>query len=316
MSSIRKQQPSLSPVQVSTKALTSNLPKLAPALQKVPVLTTPSAAGAWAPQAGAVETTETKKAKAFDGMVRVGSGWKTSKDFSFAEAAKAAGDKGPLLYLNGICTQVNTFDTQLATLQSIGEPATGIYNATANGFFDVSQAIHNKVPVLTDKSVVSTRDMMLKALTETSGPVRVIGYSAGTIGLRRSLNQLKDALMDKAVKSHEGAGVSRKEAKKLAEADVAKTLARLQVTTFASGARRWVDGPTYTHFVAKGDSVPGLFGPTERTVAKAKNEKIVFFDPASPELGPTRMPEHPHGFANYAAALALYEKGVLTVNSR
>jgi hypothetical protein len=250
--------------------------------------------------------------KARDGMVLTPAGWVAPQHFSFAQAGFGAESAGVTFHINGICTSPKQMEDQLDLFAQAGHPCVGVYNATANGFLDVSQVINDKLDLGVDKCVTSTRQLLMRALTETKGDVNVSCYSAGGAQLGRALRQVQDALVHQETKTLIESGMSRPSARALAEQHTEQTLGRIHIIAFAIPQAHFVKGPHVLSFQAVHDKVPGLFGESQSSALKNNRDRLVRFTPSDVVVdGLHGQSQHPHAFVNYVIALRLYQAGQL-----
>ncbi|MBJ6759916.1 hypothetical protein JGU66_04020 [Myxococcaceae bacterium JPH2] len=153
--------------------------------------------------------------------------------------------KETVVYVNGILTEKAT---QSYTLQEIadktGAKAIGIHNSTEGAVADVIQCAKDKLDKGKNPAVDTLADTLYSEL-KAGRSVHVMAHSQGGLITSRALGDVARRL-----RIEDG----------LSQADVEKTMSKLNVETFGAAAMSYPDGPNYVHYVNTKDIVPGAFG--------------------------------------------------------
>jgi hypothetical protein len=155
---------------------------------------------------------------------------------------------GTIIVVNGIMTDVEKQRSELQALANTGARVIGIHNATEGLVRDMGQVTTDKLgrgPNPAVDAVVGLLRTELKA----GRPVHLAGHSQGALIVARALDILKPEL-------------------------TRKQLQLITVDTYGGAARRFVDGPKYTHYMNRFDPAPwllGLAGPLSREGAGARD---------------------------------------------
>lgn len=187
---------------------------------------------------------------AFDGHF-VGAGGKTyppGTPLSQIPGVTPANNPNPpetLVFVNGIG---NTKDQQFGTMQKIadatGDKVVGLHNATEGMVGDLAQCVTDKLGKGKNPAVDSLADTVYSEL-KAGRSVHLFAHSQGGLITSRALKDVANRL-----RVEDG----------LSQADMEKTLGRVNVETFGAAAGTYPDGPNYVHYVNNKDLVPTLFG--------------------------------------------------------
>jgi hypothetical protein len=149
-----------------------------------------------------------------------------------------------IIAINGIMTDVALQHADMQALANTGARVIGLHNASAGLMKDVGQCIADKLDIRENPTVTTLSGLLYDGLTRGE-EFHVVGHSQGALVLARALVHVKERFMNQ-----DG----------LSEAQVLDMLGRVTVETFAGAATRYVDGPSYLHYVNKLDLIPMLAG--------------------------------------------------------
>lgn len=182
--------------------------------------------------------------KQYDGFfISVGGRLANPSDTRFDELEavqpKSGASGGTTLFVNGM---MNTLGDQMAAMQELadvtGTGVVGLHNATDGGFFDVMEAIGQKLGLRTP-AVVSNCASFIQSQLDKNLPVRLAGHSQGGLVIAQAIETVID----------------RWKAARVPAAEIKRRLASMEVTTFGSAATSYPDGPKYTHLLNEEDPI-------------------------------------------------------------
>lgn len=190
---------------------------------------------------------------------RIVTGEGTSLDDVTAVRPRSGKAEGRMVFVNGI---MNNLGDQMKAMQGLadvtGAEVVGLHNATSGSVRDVLEAAGQKAGVSVPPAVKNTARIVLDELAKP-GPVKLAGHSQGGLILSQALGLVRDTLKKEGMPPDE----------------LAKTLARIEVTTFGSAATTYPDGPKYTHVLNELD--PVARGATAAGYQSGKGAKMVWF---------------------------------------
>lgn len=154
--------------------------------------------------------------------------------------------QGRAVYVNGIMTDAIKQQSEMQALANTGLEVVGLHNATEGFAKDLGQCVTDKLGKGENPAIASTRALILDAVAKGE-PLMLVGHSQGALVISRGLVEAKDTLL-----ATRRPGQSK--ADRLAEVEA--QLSSITVETYGGAAARYPDGPRYTHYVNKADSVP------------------------------------------------------------
>lgn len=191
------------------------------------------------------------------GRIMTGNG--TSLDDVTPVLPRSGKPDGRVLFVNGI---MNNLGDQMKAMQGLADVTNaeviGMHNATGGSVRDVLEAAGQKLGLRTPSVVKNTARIILDELA-WNGPVRLAGHSQGGLILSQALSLVQETLKKEGHSPDE----------------IAKAMARIEVTTFGSAATSYPDGPKYTHVLNELD--PVAKGATALGYKAGKGAKMVWF---------------------------------------
>lgn len=199
------------------------------------------------------------------------------------------------VFINGIAQNRGQMNGMMQQISNMTQTeVVGIYNATEGWMKDALQTVGDRLDLGDNPAVVSLKNVMLEQIRDNE-PLRVVGYSQGSVIASRAIQDVKDVLR--------GEGMS--------EVDVqAKLRELIQVETFATGHSHYPDGPSYVHHMNRADPIT-LFS------FYALGEKNPFVDPgddAAVHWFNSGIFNKPHSLATYEKNHERFEDLVKTGN--
>jgi len=154
-----------------------------------------------------------------------------------------------VFYVNGVATDPVRQHAELQALANhLDAGLVGVHNATHGLAADARDFVRDR---LSDPAAAARADPSIGTVTrlitravERGEPIELVGHSQGAVVISRALEHLE--------REWRGQG--------LPAAAIRARLSHVCVTTFAGAARRYPDGPRYTHYVNRSDAVPMFFG--------------------------------------------------------
>lgn len=186
---------------------------------------------------------------------------------------------GLIMYVNGIRSDKNEhFDSMQELADSTGAAVVGVHNSTSGGVFDVMEAIGDKLDWGKNHAAETLTDNMYAMLKNSDEVIHVHGHSQGGLIVARAIKHLKSKLQ-----LEDG----------LSETQVEEKLKNIHVNTYGPACRRFPDGPCYTHYVNKHDSVVQRFGLGLDSATPGKDATVHYFEKDGDGLDET------HSFSVY-----------------
>ncbi len=183
-----------------------------------------------------------------------------------------------LIFVNGIRSNKDEhFESMEILADACNVAVVGVHNATAGGLFDVIQSIGDKMDWGQNLAVDSLADLFFDKIQKKED-VHVLGHSQGALVVSRAVKHLKNKLF-----LEEG----------MSEADVEQALKHINIETYGPACANFPDGPNYTHYVNKFDSVVNRFGLGRSSVHPGKGAKYHYFEKDGDSLDET------HSFVSY-----------------
>jgi hypothetical protein len=144
------------------------------------------------------------------------------------------------VFINGVAQnrgQMAGMMQQIADMT--GTEVVGLYNATEGWLKDAVQTVGDRLDLGDNAAVESLKNVMLDQIRD-GDPLRVVGYSQGSVIASRAIQDVKDVLA----------------AEGMSEADIqAKLRDLIQVETFATAHSHFPDGPAYVHHMNRFDPI-------------------------------------------------------------
>jgi len=199
------------------------------------------------------------------------------------------------VFINGIAQSRGEMNGMMQQISNMTQTeVVGLYNATEGWMKDALQTVGDRLDLGDNPAVEALKNVILDQVRDNE-PLRVVGYSQGSVIASRAIQDVKDVLR--------GEGMS--------EADVqAKLRELIQVETFATGHSHYPDGPSYVHHMNRADPIT-LFS------FYALGEKNPLVDPgddAAVHWFNSGIFNRPHSLATYEKNHERFEELVKTEN--
>jgi hypothetical protein len=159
-----------------------------------------------------------------------------------------------------------------------GLPLAGVQEASRLGMVqDVLDCLDTIEGSGSDAATLTlAREIAAAAGANPPQPMTLFAHSQGGLNSAAAIAQAKDEIQKSAYQSLLSRGTPRDQAKAVAERDAAQRLSQMEVNTFGTLERGFVDGPRYNRYTNGYDPVPVVIGEAQRGLVPAQLER----DPA------------------------------------
>lgn len=193
----------------------------------------------WAPNAAIPLTTEDDGAY----INQDGSVLPASIDVDDVIGLRPSDGREPInktVFINGVAQNRGQMAGMMQKIADMtGTEVVGLYNATEGWLKDAIQTVGDRLDLGDNPAVESLKNVMLDQIRD-GDPLRVVGYSQGSVIASRAIQDVKDVLAAE--------GMSQTEIE-------TKLRELIQVETFATGHSHYPDGPAYVHHMNRLDPI-------------------------------------------------------------